>query len=239
LKGLLMSIKKTLFYYLLFALLLPAMTAFAAGKQPEFSATLMINEGGVKTDARMHYSKDKQRMEMQDESLGGKSVVITRLDRKLIWVLLPAQKMYMETPISQQKSNPLGLDPDSITKRERIGKETLDGHPCVKEKVTTKEADGSTESMYYWEATDLGWPIKAEAIDGSWSYTYKAIKTGRQDPSLFEVPKGYTKMDTSRLEMPEMPDMTEEPPEFPGPELLPQPEEPVPSAPDEPTPMPL
>jgi hypothetical protein len=227
-----MSIHKTLFYYLLIVLLLPSLPAAAAGKQPEFSATLSIKEGGVTTDTRMHYTKNKQRMEMSDPSLGGKSVVITRLDKSVVWVLLPAEKVYMETPIAQQKSNPLGLDPDSIIKRERIGKGTVDGHPCIKEKVTVKEADGSTESMYYWEATDIGWPVKAEALDGSWSYTYKNIKTGKQDPSLFEVPKGYSKMDTTQQGLP---DMMQEPPGFPEPEM-PEPDT-EPSAPNPSTPL--
>lgn len=230
-----MSLKKALLFYLLVILFLPALTA-AAKEQPEFSATLVIREGGLTQHARMHYSRNKQRMEMQNEDLGGKSVVITRLDKGLVWVLLPSEKMYMETPISQRKSNPLGMDPDTVVKRQRIGKDTVDGHPCIKEKVTVKDAGGGNESMYYWEAQDIGWPVKAEALDGSWSYTYKDIKVGRQDPSLFEVPKGYSKLETEQSETPEVPDMTE-PPVFPGPPELPEPESPEPSVPNQPTPL--
>jgi hypothetical protein len=42
-------------------------------------------------------------------------------------------------------------------------------------------------------ATDINFPIKMAAIDGSWSIEYKNIKTLAAD-NLFDLPAGYKKM---------------------------------------------
>lgn len=228
------------FLFSVFILLIAAIPAAAAQvKARDFSATLVILEKGNTLNGRFHYTKDKQRLEMTSPDSGDKSIIITRLDKDLAWMVMPSQRMYMEMPIAQQKPNPLAEDSDKIIKREKLGKDTVDGHPCLKEKVTVKQDDGSKESMYWWLATDIGWPIQAEAIDGSWRYTYKDIKFGKQDRKLFEVPAGYHRMNAPRYGAPEPPDYPEppdmaEPPSYPEPPDAPEP--PIPSIPSPPTP---
>ena len=105
--------------------LLFAGTAFAApkaaGKMRDFSATLVIVEKDNTSRAKFFYTKNKQRMEVKDDESGGKSVIITRLDKELVWMLMTAEKMYMEMPIEQGKDNPLTEDPDMVVKREKLG----------------------------------------------------------------------------------------------------------------------
>jgi hypothetical protein len=43
-------------------------------------------------------------------------------------------------------------------------------------------------------ATDIKFPVKMAAVDGSWTMEYKNIKLGSQPASLFELPPGYNKM---------------------------------------------
>lgn len=46
---------------------------------------------------------------------------------------------------------------------------------------------------HQWVATDIHFPIKTAAIDGSWSMEYRNIRMGPKPDSLFEIPKGYQK----------------------------------------------
>ncbi len=171
---------------------LPAMAA--AAQPSEFSATIIMKNDGNTSNANLFYTPKKQRMEMRDPGSDEKSVIISRLDKEVVWMLMTSEEMYMEMSLDNEKQNPLIQEPGNIIKRERIGKDTVDGHPTIKEKVTFRKDDGKKDSIYSWTATDLGWAVKAEALDGSWSYTFKDIKKGRQDPELFEVPKGYKRM---------------------------------------------
>lgn len=170
----------------------PAVAATAP--TPEFSATIIMKNDGRTSNAKIFYTPKKQRMEVRDPDSGGKSIIITRLDKEVVWMLITAEEMYAEISLDNEKKNHLVQEPDNIEKRERIGKDTVDGHPAIKEKITFRQDDGKKDSIYSWTATDLGWPVKAEALDGSWSYTYNDIKKGRQDPELFEVPRGYKRI---------------------------------------------
>jgi hypothetical protein len=59
-------------------------------------------------------------------------------------------------------------------------------------------------------ATDIKFPVKMAAVDGSWTMEYKNINMGTQPDSLFELPSGYKKM--TMPSMPGMPKM----PKIPG-----------------------
>jgi len=174
---------------------LSSLHAMAATAQPhEFSATITMKNDGRTSNAKIYYTPKKQRMEVKEAGSDGKSIIITRLDKEVIWMLMTSEKMYTEMSLDNEKKKPPVQEPDNILKRERIRKDIVDGHPAIKEKITFRQDDGKKDSIYSWTATDLGWPVKAEALDGSWSYTYKDIKKGKQDPELFEVPRGYQRI---------------------------------------------
>lgn len=206
---------------------LPAMAATA--QPPEFSATIIMKNDGSTSNAKIFYTPKKQRMEVRDPDSDGKSIIITRLDKEVVWMLMTSEEMYTEMPLENDKKNQLVQEPDNIIKRERIGKDIVDGHPANKEKITFRQDNGKKDSIYSWTATDLGWPIKAEALDGSWSYTYKDIKKGRQDPALFDVPRGYKRM--SGFQPPADADQPE--PDYPRPDY-PEPPQPYYPSPPEP-----
>jgi hypothetical protein len=171
---------------------LPAIAATA--QTPEFSATIIMKSNSSTANAKIFYTPKKQRMEVTAPDSDGKNIIITRLDKEVVWMLMTSEEMYTEISLDNDKKNQLVQEPDNIIKRERIGRDTVDGHPATKDKITFRQDDGKKNSIYSWTATDLGWPVKAEALDGSWSYTYKDIRKGRQDPALFDVPKGYKRM---------------------------------------------
>ncbi|MHB8173444.1 MAG: DUF4412 domain-containing protein, partial [Nitrospirota bacterium] len=191
--------KKTAFYLILF--LLSSLPAFASRnnmsemlrKMPEFSAVMTVYSGGNTQSMKFYYTKKKQRTEPIGKSAGS-SIIITRLDKDVVWMLMPKNMKYMEMKFNQKNSNPLTSGTGAV-KTERIGEDTINGHKCVKYKVTTKDENGERRTMYEWVAKDLGWPIQAEALDGSWRYTFTNIKVGRQDPALFEIPGGYERLE--------------------------------------------
>jgi hypothetical protein len=194
--------------------------AYAASPSgPEFSAVIEAETAGSVTKSRIYLAKDRQRLEVTDPGTGVDAVMIIRLDRKVAWTLIPSMKAYMEAPVKRQEVNPIMREND-VVGRERIGPDTVDGHPAVKEKVTVKNEDGTKSELYYWEASDIGFPIRVAAVDGSWTYTYREVRQGKQAPSLFEVPEGYRRMagtpepddggdDTEQPDAPDSPDGTD------------------------------
>ncbi len=189
-------------------------------KMPEFSSVMTAYSDGHTQSMKYYYTRKKQRSEPMGKS-SGKNIIITRLDKQVVWMLMPEQMKYMEMGLNQKNSNPV-TSGAGVVDAEKIGDVTLDGHRCVEYKVTVKDDNGERRRMYMWVANDLGWPIQSEAIDGSWRYTFTDIKIGRQDPSLFRIPDGY-----ERFSVPSAGGFAPPAPEAPEP--------PAPSAPEPPS----
>jgi hypothetical protein len=140
---------------------------------------------------------------MENERAGG-TYSIVRQDLNKVWTVMPASKSYLE--LSQAKDRAAEVPGEKMkgeVSRKAIGSETIAGHPTTKYEVTAKMGD-KTMTSHQWWATDIRFPIKTAAVDGSWSVTYSDIKIGGQPDSLFELPAGYRKMS-----MPSMPGNTQ------------------------------
>jgi outer membrane lipoprotein-sorting protein len=119
-------------------------------------------------------------------------VTLTRPDKKTTYIIYPGMSAYCEAPKT------VATRTDAVPKIERteLGKETIDGHPCVKSKVLITDADGKTSELTVWTATDLNdFPIKSEMADkdGTVGTHFKDIKLAKPDPALFELPANYTR----------------------------------------------
>lgn len=154
----------------------------------EFSAdTVMIAKDHTST-SKMYIKDKKIRMEAQ----GQQGYSIMRGDKNVVWMVMPAQKMYMEMKPDPSRKPKVDEKVRGEVSRKLIGSETIGGHPTQKYEVTSK-VDGKTEKMYQWMATDIKFPIKSASINGDWTMEYRNIKMGGQADSLFEVPAGYSK----------------------------------------------
>ena len=152
----------------------------------DFSAdVVMKNKQMVAQKGKMYVSGEKMRMDAAGMA------IITRMDRKVAWILMPVQKMYMEQPVDTKM---LVTDkyPDEI-ERKLLGEETIDGRQAEKYLITVKK-NGGTEKFHQWICKSTGIPLKMAAVDDSWSMEFRNLKTGAQDASLFEIPSGYSKM---------------------------------------------
>ncbi|MDD4955190.1 MAG: hypothetical protein PHP17_04030 [Candidatus Omnitrophica bacterium] len=152
----------------------------------EFSADVSSNAGGQQIFGKIYNTPQKVRMEANGVTS------IARIDKSIVWVLMPEQNKYMEVPMTA--SNVVaGSDklPGEI-ERKLIGKETLDGKAVDKYRIVYTTG-GKTESIFSWILPDSGIPAKTVAEDGSWQIEYRNINIASQPDSLFEVPSGYEK----------------------------------------------
>ena len=158
----------------------------------EFTATMVTKAGGVEIPGKIYVKENKVRNEVQ--AGGQTSIHILRPDKKVVWIIMPQQKAYVEMPIThtaQQKMMP--LTEDQKAKMKKVGTETINGYTCDKYE-TTMSHQGKPMQVFTWVATDLGVPIKIVSEDGSFSMEYKDIKPGQVADSLFDVPQDYKKM---------------------------------------------
>jgi len=158
----------------------------------EFTATMVTKAGGVEIPGKIYVKENKVRNEVQ--AGGQTSIHILRPDKKVVWIIMPQQKAYVEMPIThtaQQKMLP--LTEDQKAKMKKVGTETINGYACDKYE-TTMSHQGKPMQVFTWVATDLGVPIKIVSEDGSFSMEYKDIKPGQVADSLFDLPQDYKKM---------------------------------------------
>jgi hypothetical protein len=123
-------------------------------------------------------------------------ISITRPDKKLTYLIYPGLKAYAEIPLTDSGSD-TPADKFKVEPTE-LGKETVEGHPCVKNKVVVTDGKDGKHEFVVWNATDLkNFPVKIEQKESGMEMTsiYKDIKFAKPVASLFDPPTGYTKYD--------------------------------------------
>jgi len=177
---------------------LAAATAFMSGcgdRPPktnddvQFSATLVSESGGETLQYNVYFSHGNVRLDMTSPETGE---AILRKDRGTLLTLMPSKKLFIELPIRAENKMPLLYTPDRITKYKKLGDENIDGRAVVKERVVIKNEGDNPKEFFRWFDPAMGRPVMAEDINGAWKLELKDIKTGPQDPGLFEAPSGFT-----------------------------------------------
>jgi len=167
----------------------------------DFSADMVsTTKAGVVT-GKIFVAKEKTRMETPQ------TTIITRIDKNIVWILMSAQRMYMEQALKPENVVAATDKMSGEIERKLVGKETIDGKTTNKYRIVYVVAD-KEETIFQW-ITASGLPIKSAAVDGSWTVEYKNLKTGKQPDTLFEIPAGYQKFS---LGVPVMPETKEEKP---------------------------
>ena len=165
----------------------------------DFSADMVsTTKAGVVT-GKIFVAKEKTRMETPQ------TTIITRIDKNIVWILMSAQRIYMEQPLKPENVVAATDKMPGEIERKLVGKETVDGTTTNKYRIVYVVAD-KEETIFQWIAVS-GLPIKSAAVDGSWTVEYKNLKTGKQPDTLFEIPAGYQKFS---LGVPVMPETKEE-----------------------------
>ncbi|MGA2245803.1 MAG: DUF4412 domain-containing protein [Verrucomicrobiota bacterium] len=126
-------------------------------------------------------------------------ITISRPDLKLSYLVYPGINSYAEVPLKKGSAS-TSLDDYKMDTTE-LGKETVDGHDCVKNKVTVTDKEGARHESTVWNATDLkNFPVKIEATEEDQSATmrFKNITFDKPAASLFEPPTGLTKYNDAK-----------------------------------------
>ena len=85
-----------------------------------------------------------------------------------------------------------------------LGKETVDGHPCVKNKTVVTDKEGNQHESLVWNATDLKkFPVKIEQSQNGMKITmaFRDISFSKPTANLFDPPNDATKFDSMQSMM--------------------------------------
>jgi hypothetical protein len=189
------------------------------GDNQAFSADLEIHAGAAGGDmatmpGKMAFDSGKSRFEMNvSDAKGGqippdaaahmkemgmdKTVMISRPDEKMAYLIYPDLSSYATLPLD----DPEATKPVSAFKMQttELGKETVDGHPCVKNKAVVTDESGKTHESTLWNATDLKtFPVKMEMTEQGQTVTllFKNVKIAKPDAVGFSVPTKFQKYDS-------------------------------------------
>jgi len=165
----------------------------------EYSADQKTSTKQGEMKSKVYFSAGKQRMEIP-----GTSITITRRDKKVVWTIMPRQKMYMEHAIGQGQGMGADVPVDSVVESTNEGSETINGVSTTRYRLVFKNKVGEkTGSGFTWLdknniAVKSDYSMKNEKGENvSIRFELSNIKIGKLDPSLFEIPDGYSKMDMS------------------------------------------
>lgn len=157
----------------------------------EFSAQMVIKDGGKILHGKIFFQNGKMRQEFQDE--WGQTITIVHPDKKIIWVVLPQNKTYLEVNLNDRYSGQfIQMPPDALEKR-LLGTETVNGFLADKYEVTVRKGEKGVERQTLWMARQLGVPIKVWVKSENFSIEYRNIKEGTVADRLFDPPPGFKK----------------------------------------------
>lgn len=170
----------------------PLLAAQTYGGKPYSAETVMKAKGQPEMVSRIYMGgQDRWRVEMA----GQPQVQVVRLDRKLMYMIMPAAKTYYEMPLSGEEAESPGSHyPAGKLSRRFLGKDTVNGQPTRKFEVTVTASGQKPQVFTEWWSDAFGMPLRIVPADGSWTMEQRNVKLGPQDAKLFEVPAGYTKM---------------------------------------------
>jgi hypothetical protein len=161
----------------------------------EFSADLLLKQAGETITGKVYVKGEKTRQEYIER--GTKQAMIFRFDKKMFWLLMPAEKVYMDIPSNEgaAASDPtLDQKIKNMAVQKYLGKETVNGYTCDKYQYIYNDTSRGTVTQWY--SKKLNYPIKSEyKSPRSYMLTeYKNIKEGKVSDSLFDVPGDYMKI---------------------------------------------
>ncbi len=160
----------------------------------ELSADVVRRGKGQEQTSKVFIKNDKIRLEGMPSPGGGQGYNILRTDKKVIWLVQPERKTYIELPLGHltdmsQQAVTGGKLPGEATRRE-LGQEKIDGRPTTKYEVIYSVA-GQNYMIHQWLDRELKLPLKTADTDGAWSVEYRNLRLGPQADALFELPADY------------------------------------------------
>jgi hypothetical protein len=119
-------------------------------------------------------------------------VSVMRPDKKATFIIFPGIKSFANTPMPKEEVAAYQKKPR--LNKIALGKETLDGHPCVKHRVIVSDGKGVKSESTVWNATDLkDFPIQimTKEKDDTVVIRYRQIQFTKPEVKSFDAPAGY------------------------------------------------
>lgn len=182
---------------LLSLLLLPGVAVAWQPPEVEYSAESYMETADAVLQGPLYVTRDKERREYRQD--GERMITILRRDKKVVWMLMPDDQMYMEmkmTEASQQSTDDLS---NYTIEQTTVGPETVNGVHTTKSKIIMTGPKGDKLGGFWWQ-TKEGIIVKMDVIaveknsKDRIKSELKNLKVGKQDPKLFDIPSGYSKM---------------------------------------------
>lgn len=165
-----------------------------------------ISDGNIRMDVEMSKLKSKDLPSGAAASLKqlGMETASTLIlpEKGASYVIYPGLESILRVPLKPEALKSSGKD--LRLEREEMGRETLDGHPCIRYRVNVSGASGATQKALTWNAQDLnGFPVQIQVLDGDHLVIMRFRKPNLAAPvaSLFSLPGGYAQYDSQQALM--------------------------------------
>lgn len=179
----------------------------AAAAQGEFSAlAVQITPDKKETMVKLYVGDGQTRTEIGEGEQ--QRITIVNAERNTAWLLNPERQEYVEykgpseadvpsrPPLPGEAQSPCGRV-KGVTCTE-VGAEKVNGRNTEKWEIVVSQGDRKQRSLW-WVDRSLGMPVRLE-LPGGYVRELRDIQEAPQDPSLFQVPAGY-----QRIELPKQP----------------------------------
>jgi len=156
-------------------------------------------EGKVRLDINLAQiqSKDFSAADLAKLKQAGldRLVSVFRPDKKATYVIYPGVQSYQEVALVKGEAD--AFEKGLKLEKNSLGKETIDGHPCVKNKVIISNGKAPVFEALTWNATDLkDFPLRIEMKEkvNTIRMSFSQVRFVKPDAKQFEIPAGYGRM---------------------------------------------
>ena len=122
-------------------------------------------------------------------------VSVFRPDKKATYIMYPGVQSYLSIPLAKGEAE--AMEKGLKLEKSSLGKETIDGHPCVKNKITVRGDKGPVLEAVTWNASDLkDFPlqIQLKEKDNKVLMHFSQVSLARPDAKQFDLPAAYGQM---------------------------------------------
>ena len=122
-------------------------------------------------------------------------VSVFRPDKKATYIIYPGVQSYQEVALVKGETE--AAEKGLKLEKTALGKETIDGHPCVKNKAIITNGKAPVLEAVTWNATDLkDFPVRIEMKEkgNTARMCFSQVRFVKPDAKQFDVPAGYGRM---------------------------------------------
>jgi hypothetical protein len=122
-------------------------------------------------------------------------VSVFRPDKKATYIIYPGVQSYLSIPLAEGEAE--AMEKGLKLEKSSLGNETLDGHACVKNKVTVRNDKGPVLEAVTWNEADLkDFPLQIQMKENNNKVLmrFSQVSFVRPDAKQFDLPSNYGEM---------------------------------------------